>query len=146
MHNAEVIFLDAAVQRLADRRLGERGWVINVGVPREPPAPWNDARQLPKLRSSALDSPHVFVAQEAIFISTTNMDDPDRHLTSPHPSQQVIHQFYGGPNLSGAAPVQHGASSALQRQHKAGRARPVNCWEPYQHFSHNHAGARAHPR
>ena len=51
----------------ADRELSERGWVINVDVPRETPALRDDARQPPKLLSNALDSPHVFVVQGVIF-------------------------------------------------------------------------------
>ena len=92
--------------------------MINVGVPREPPAPWDGARQLPKLRSSALDSPRVFVAQGVIF----DFNGKHRRLrqASDQPAPSAMH---GMPCLGEVKPLARRScaacvSSALQKQHQ----------------------------
>ncbi|ESU40473.1 Hypothetical protein GSB_152210 [Giardia duodenalis] len=71
-----------------------------MDAPCEPPAPWNDTTQVPKLRNNALDSPHVFVAQEAIFDFNGKHRRPRQASDQPAPSA-----MHGMPYLGEAKPL-----------------------------------------
>ena len=116
--------------------------MINVGAPREPPAPYDGARQLPKLRSNTLDSPHVFVAQKAIF--DFNGKHRQHRQASDQPAPSAMH---GVPCLEEVKPLTCRScaacvSSALQKQHQGWQSSVTQLLGAVTVPSCSHAGVR----